>query len=126
MAEDKKLKLVYDPKEEKRFQVYSSLLDLRERLRAMINVLSTDAQHLLPVPKTIAAQLKKIDEALNSFFKEVDAEAQKHKPKKTIQERGYSKCNRFVGNWKPSCDNCQCDSGGCGGNCGGNCGGGSP
>ena len=63
----------------KQFLIYSSLLELRERLHSSISSLTSNSSHLGQLPKSLMAQLKKVDEALNSLYKKVGESIEKHK-----------------------------------------------
>ncbi len=113
----------YDEKLQKQFLRYGSLLDLAERLKISIRILTTDDQHYAEAPEGIIRQTQFLLEELKYLLDDVHRKTEDEKPP-SIESRGYNRENRSFDGWSfiPKCD-CDGDCNGSGnrGGCSGGC-----
>jgi hypothetical protein len=110
----------YRPELDEQFLRYGSLLDLGERLKQAIRLLTLDSEHYQDAPTGILLQTQFLLGELGYLMDDVRRKAEDEKTP-SIESRGYNPADRGVEGWS-FVEGCDCD-GDCSG--GGGCGGGS-
>ncbi len=102
---------------EKQFAEYSSLLDLKQRLKQAYTTLTKDSEHISGITGSVKDFLEEIIDDIYYLQQEVDEAIQKIKPDKSLEERGYNPADRGFQGFS-GCEG-SCEGGNCGSGCGG-------